>query len=316
MRQLFEIDCHDYDGCTKVFSRPSARGIIIRNGRIALVYSPRENYYKFPGGGIHAGEDKKAALLREVKEETGLTVIPESIAEFGSVMRRNKSNYEADTIFEQENDYYVCCTKDIIAEQNLDDYEREAEFTLIFTDIDEAIRVNDEYHSDNSFEEIMIKRELRVLQIIREAMITQAFLPYAYFMSEGLDAERIYAGEYADALSGLLAEHPENRFLKELEYVSGAEESAAFILAHSGCCVVAPEDFGRVFLRTLRSVYQDTEISAFAKSMYALWGKLPDGIMNTEPFIALSYADDALLACGDEAQTRRVYEHLFDYYDR
>ena len=92
MKQLFEIDLRDYDGCTKVFSRPSARGIIVRDGKIALVYSDREKYYKFPGGGILGGEDKKSALIREVMEEVGLTVIPESIAEFGSVMRRQRSN--------------------------------------------------------------------------------------------------------------------------------------------------------------------------------------------------------------------------------
>ena len=130
MKQLFAIDLRDYDGCTKVFSRPSARGIIIRNGKIALVYSVRDKYFKFPGGGIHGGEDKKTALTREVREEVGLTVIPESISEFGSVMRRQKSNVAPGTVFMQENFYYVCRVEDTIAEQKLDDYERDAEFTL------------------------------------------------------------------------------------------------------------------------------------------------------------------------------------------
>ena len=168
MKQLFEIDLRDYEGCTKVFSRPSARGIIVRDGKLALVYSRKEKYYKFPGGGIKHGEDPKTALVREVRGEVGLTVIPDSIAEFGSVMRRHKSNYEPDTVFEQENFYYVCAVEDEIAEQHLDDYEKKAEFTLQFTDIDEAIRVNDAYSSENLFDHIMIKRELRVLQIIRE----------------------------------------------------------------------------------------------------------------------------------------------------
>lgn len=50
-----------------VFSKPSARGIIFLNGKIALVYSEKENSYKFPGGGIDPKEDKKEALIREVK---------------------------------------------------------------------------------------------------------------------------------------------------------------------------------------------------------------------------------------------------------
>lgn len=36
--------------------------------------------------------------------------------------------------------------------------------------IDEAIRANDEYHSENYFDEVMIKRELRVLQMVKKQM--------------------------------------------------------------------------------------------------------------------------------------------------
>ena len=92
MRRLFEIDLKDYDGCMKVFKRPSARAVIFKGDKIALVYATNEKYYKFPGGGIHEDEDKREALLREVKEEVGLTVIPESIKEYGSVLRRQRSD--------------------------------------------------------------------------------------------------------------------------------------------------------------------------------------------------------------------------------
>ena len=314
MKQLFEIDTRDYDGCSKVFRRPSARGIIVNDGKLALVYSRKEKYYKFPGGGIKSGEDPKNALIREVGEEVGLTVIPESIAEFGSVMRRHKSLSEADTVFEQENFYYVCAVEDEIAEQHLDDYEKEAEFTLQFTDIDEAIRVNDAYSSENLFDHIMIKRELRVLQIIREAIIVQQLLPYAYVMNEGLDADGVYAGAYADALDMLLEMHPENKFLNELEAVSGAKESAEYILHHSGCGIVAPDDLGKSLIKLLIPVYENADISAFSKGMFDLWNKLPNGIKDRELFIKLCFANDPLLSCGDEQQTRKMYEELLQYY--
>lgn len=168
MKQLFEIDLHDYDEKYSVFRRPSARGVIMINNKIALVYSKKEKYYKFPGGGIKENEDMKNALIREVREEVGLNVIPDSIRDFGSVMRRQKSNYSPNTIFEQENFYFFCNTENEIIEQELDDYEREAEFSLRFVDIDDAIRSNQEYHSEDLFDEIMIKRELRVLQMVKE----------------------------------------------------------------------------------------------------------------------------------------------------
>ena len=168
MRRLFEIDLKDYEGCTKVFRRPSARAVILKGDRIVLVYATREKYYKFPGGGIHDEEDKKQALIREVKEESGLSVIPESITEYGSVLRRQRSDRDEDTVFEQENYYYLCRTEDEAGTQNLDDYEKDAGFKLVYADIDEAIKTNGEYRSDCFFNEIMIKREKRVLEMIKE----------------------------------------------------------------------------------------------------------------------------------------------------
>ena len=169
MRQLFEIDLRDYEDSDCVFSRPSARAIIIRDdNKIALVYSKNEKYYKFPGGGIHEDEDKKEALIREVREEVGLIVIPESICEFGSVMRRQRSNVSPNTIFEQENYYYTCKTKNQIVDQELDNYEAEAGFMLKFVSLDEAILVNSTYKSENYFNEIMIMRETKVLQIVKD----------------------------------------------------------------------------------------------------------------------------------------------------
>ncbi len=170
MKELFSIDLKDYKPNDSVFRRPSARAIIIKNNIIALVYSEKEKYYKFPGGGIKDDEDMLVALAREVKEEVGLIVKPESISEFGSVMRRQKSNYVENTIFEQENFYFWCECEDNVVSQNLDDYEKDAEFTLKYVDIDEAISVNSKYKSDDYFNEIMIQREKKVLEIIKDAL--------------------------------------------------------------------------------------------------------------------------------------------------
>ena len=169
MERLFEMDLHDYELEDSVFSRPSARGVIFDDcGRIALVYSQKEKYYKFPGGGIHKDEDKKEALIREVREETGLIVIPDSINEFGSVLRRQKSNKIPNTIFEQENFYYFCKVENIITEQNLDEYEAEAGFILKFVYLDEAIDTNLKYKTEDFFNEIMIKRETKLLQMLKK----------------------------------------------------------------------------------------------------------------------------------------------------
>ena len=55
MRLLFEMDQKDYDPTGRAFIRPSVRGILLLDGKVAMVHSLKFDYYKFPGGGIEAG---------------------------------------------------------------------------------------------------------------------------------------------------------------------------------------------------------------------------------------------------------------------
>ena len=79
MRLLFEMDKKDYSGCTHTYTRDSARSIIIRDGKVAMIHSLKYDYYKFPGGGIEGGENPVEAMIRETREEAGLVVIPASV---------------------------------------------------------------------------------------------------------------------------------------------------------------------------------------------------------------------------------------------
>ena len=68
------MDLKDYDENGSRFERPSVRGIIFKDDKIALVHSKKYDYYKCPGGGCKKGENLVETLIREVQEETGLTV--------------------------------------------------------------------------------------------------------------------------------------------------------------------------------------------------------------------------------------------------
>ena len=57
MKTLFEIDLKDYDKNAPRFERPSVRGIILKEEKIALVHSLKYDYYKFPGGGCEKNEN-------------------------------------------------------------------------------------------------------------------------------------------------------------------------------------------------------------------------------------------------------------------
>lgn len=165
MRTLFEIDSKDYDTSWNRFVRPSVRGIIIRNGRVAMVESKKHHYWKFPGGGIEKGESLMETLIREVREEAGLTVIPETIREYGNVPRREKSDKFPETVFEQDNYYFLCDAEDEVKPQILDDYEDEESFTLSF--IDPRIAIHDNLELDHGPKEWnMIFREAKVLELL------------------------------------------------------------------------------------------------------------------------------------------------------
>lgn len=163
MRILFEMDKKDYIPNGSVFRRPSARAIIIKDGKIAMVHSKKYNYYKLPGGGIEAAESMEDALIREVLEETGLCVIKNSIQEYGQVHRVQKGIKE--DIFIQDNYYFLCCVKEDLEQQNLDKYEAEAGFTLEFLEPQLAIDVNRKTMLDD-FNRAMLEREALVLELL------------------------------------------------------------------------------------------------------------------------------------------------------
>ena len=169
MRLLFEIDTKDYDPNGEAYVRPSVRGIILRDGRVAMVHSLKYDYYKFPGGGIEAGESLEEALRREVAEESGLQVIPQSIWEYGLVHRVQKG--EKEDMFIQDNYYFLCDVEAAAQAQHLDDYEAKAGFTLEFVDPTHAIHTN-RYADHGPTDQIMLEREARVLELLMAENIT------------------------------------------------------------------------------------------------------------------------------------------------
>ena len=143
MRLLFPMDAQNYDPAWRVFQRDSARAILLRGGRAAMIYSRKYAYYKFPGGGIEPSEAPVQALLRETEEEAGLRILPQSIREYGCVRRIQKSDNGAAEIFRQDNFYYLCEAAEDTICQRLDAYESDEGFTLenVLTDTESEERM-------------------------------------------------------------------------------------------------------------------------------------------------------------------------------
>lgn len=138
--ELFHSENLNLSGSS--ISRNAVRGVISDNTKLLLIYSPVNGDYKFPGGGIEISETHDSALKREVREECGLELA--SINAFlGIITEYNTPHEEELDVFVMQSFYYLCSIGDSrYQNQNLDDYEKELEFTPRWIELEEAINVN------------------------------------------------------------------------------------------------------------------------------------------------------------------------------
>jgi ADP-ribose pyrophosphatase YjhB (NUDIX family) len=75
-------------------SRPylSVSAAIFREGRVLIVrrsQPPANGLYTLPGGGVELGETLEQAVIREVREETSLTIEPVTLAGYRQMIARD-----------------------------------------------------------------------------------------------------------------------------------------------------------------------------------------------------------------------------------
>jgi len=109
MKILTVFDAGDYQDTVDVYEKYSVRGIICRDGKLAMQCS-RDGEYKIPGGGLEKGEDFTQALVREILEETGLHVLEESILELGEIREIRKDLFNPEKKYICHSMFFYCET--------------------------------------------------------------------------------------------------------------------------------------------------------------------------------------------------------------
>ena len=125
----------------RTVSREAVRGLILDDRKLLMVFSQKNGDYKFPGGGIEAGESHEVALRREVQEEIGMQVI-EINQPFGKVIEYDFPLEKDYDVFKMTSYYYWCKVDNLRGIQSLDPYEDELGFLPVWIEIDSAIRTN------------------------------------------------------------------------------------------------------------------------------------------------------------------------------
>ena len=164
MEKLLVMDAHNYPPDMEEIYRVAVRGIIFIEGKLLMI----ENSFgeaKLPGGGIEGDEDDYTALLREVKEETGFDVIPESIVPFGEIEEKRLSVKEP-MIWHQFSRLYFC---DVYPGQSACEYtenEKKYGFHQVLYTIEEALEKN--YAMlEREGKQAWNQRECETLQLIK-----------------------------------------------------------------------------------------------------------------------------------------------------
>lgn len=104
---MIEIHCKKNLKLKGIFTyRQAARGIIIEDNKILLIFSEKFKDYKLPGGGLEKNENFEQALLREVKEETGLSVKIESF--FEETIEFDEAQEIGMDYFKMYSKYFIC----------------------------------------------------------------------------------------------------------------------------------------------------------------------------------------------------------------
>lgn len=107
MEVLAVFDEKNYDDTTKVYEKYNVRGVIFRDGKIAMQCST-DGEYKMPGGGMEEGEKLSETLKREISEETGLTVLEDSWHELGEILEMRRDIFDPSCKYICHSYFFYC----------------------------------------------------------------------------------------------------------------------------------------------------------------------------------------------------------------
>lgn len=168
MKIIHFLDDKNYDDNDLPFKRTAVRAIIKKGDQYILIQSLLYKDIKFPGGGQENHESDIETLYREVLEETGLSIIKDSMKPYGMIIEKRKSTFKDNELFYMESKYYTCEVEDKIGKQSLSDYEISYDYKVKYMSLEDAIKQNTLLIDKDTKHIPWVKRELMMLKHLKD----------------------------------------------------------------------------------------------------------------------------------------------------
>lgn len=143
MKRLLTLDLKNYTDDMPVIEKHTVRAVIFRGGKMAMQQSGKGEY-KIPGGGVEGSESHLQTLLREVREETGLIVIPSSVEEIGEILELREDVFNPGRKYICHSYFYFCGVEDKAVDTEMTESEIAKGFHPVWEYPKVICEVNDE----------------------------------------------------------------------------------------------------------------------------------------------------------------------------
>lgn len=131
MKKLLLSDYKDYSGEMPVFVKHTVRAVIMQDGRIAMQQS-KTGEFKILGGVVEEDETHLDTLTREVAEEAGLIVKPDSLREIGYIEERRRDVFCKEQVYVCYTYFYFCEVEECTVELQLTECELQKGYRLVW----------------------------------------------------------------------------------------------------------------------------------------------------------------------------------------
>lgn len=139
LKELIHPELASREG--RVLRRQAARGIVLREERILLLFTERYNDFSLPGGGVDQDEDIQVALKRELEEETGARDV-QVRAHYGFIEEYRphwKPDYD---LMHMTSHFFVCDVAPELATARMESYEIANGMRPVWIGVEDAMNHN------------------------------------------------------------------------------------------------------------------------------------------------------------------------------